>query len=186
MYIFSGTHNEAKDFVELSFRLAKFASKELARPTLGAIKFDIDGQKVTLTACDGHALAKSTIESTDNDKGNKATVLLEAKGFVDALKAVGGKKIGMLIIEYDGKAATVSNGSTKVSVEPVEGEYPDVSRLEVKDNGRFKFAVNPNYLAQFGDALELEVDPNNPNAPIVVTTKNCDPVVSGLVMPIKN
>ena len=169
------------------------AGKDKARPVLDRVVFEpgVEGS-IKAYASDSFRIAEVVRETTEGSELGRFEI--NAKDLDGAIKALGAKYRGPVVIEVSDTTITITGGGSSVALyrqdQDGNGKYPDLSTLWPTSFTGFdgSIAFNPAFLATLtklaGMDQFVQVQANDQSRPVLFVSK--DGATKYLLMPVRS
>ena len=166
---------------------------KVAKPVLERVVFEVNGRSIKAYATDSYRIAEVTREASSVEVNGVERFEINAKHLEGAVKAIGAKYRGDVVIEVENRAVTITGGGSTSAMyrEDQDGntKYPDLADIWPSSFSGFDGAIrfNPKFLATLpklaGLGDEVRVSANGAGRP--VQFESVDGATKFLLMPVK-
>ncbi|MFZ8932364.1 MAG: hypothetical protein ACO2ZP_00500 [Bacteriovoracaceae bacterium] len=186
--------------IEALIRINEASSKDETRMYLNGVHFKNTGNKVQLTATDGHVLAREKIDM-GVESLEDSEYIIHREDIPDLKKLLKSNKTAMyfnFIPSPTGSSINIVFGDEMRFLRVIEREFPKadavISPVEnKKDDDLYEFTINPDLvkklmkalIKQKGKGLTFMLDTKNNLCPIEVRTTDHSQENIAIIMPMK-
>jgi DNA polymerase III subunit beta len=122
---------DAAVFASAIAQTAMAASSDEARPVLTGVLLEMDGDRLTLAATDGHRLAVRSLDVTVRGDAPSGSVIVPARHLSEVARAVnpGREKIGITLSQARNQVFFSIGRDLEISSRLIEGTYPNYAQV---------------------------------------------------------
>lgn len=162
--------SDAKGFMDSIKRIKPFQSTEETRYYLCGIYFEVIGEKLVLTATDGHTLMQEKLAIEEVQPGFKPVII--SSDDINALLQILKTKDGALLISQANEKVAFSTFPVEYICRPVQGSYPDYQKVIPKDFKKTSCGFNASYVKKITQAFKnkpINIKHDDESSPHLVT-----------------